>query len=304
MTITFIHPHKAFLPEIEAYKKIFSRQGITTTIAQPGDVDKIKSNVEWHFMGTDNNKKNNAIKIHEYTSASVPPFGKGKNLSKKILNVKPDFRLFLNKYVEEQFNFKDQIPFGYRDMGVDLSFLEINQQNKKEFDFIYTGSIDKERKIERLTACFTTGNMKHHSLMILSKDYEEIKNKLKEFKNIFFAGPVAHEEVKNYILKSRFALNFILDKEPFNQQTSTKFLEYAALKTPIVSTEYAWIKSFQQHYGGKYFYVKNDLSNFNWNSINNYNYSFPDLSEWTWEKQIRKSGVLEFLQSKFSGLSF
>jgi glycosyltransferase involved in cell wall biosynthesis len=166
------------------------------------------------------------------------------------------------------------------------------------------GSVYKERKTEKLLNCFTNGNLKEHSFLILSNNYEEIKNKLKSYQNIFFAGPVNHDEVKNYIEKSRFALNFILDEEPFNQQTSTKFLEYAALKIPIISTSYPWVKSFQKKYGGNYFYLNNDLSNLSWKNISGFSFSFPELREWTWEKQIRRSGVLEFLHLKFPELSF
>ena len=250
MIIAFIHPHIAFLPEIDAYQNFFSTFSIKTIVAGPKEIKNINADVEWHFMGTDFSKKRKAVKIHEYASASTSPFGKGKNIVKKILNTVPDYRLFLNKYVEEQFAFKDEIPHGYRDMGIHRSFLNPLENVKKEFDFIYVGSMNKERKTEKLLKCFTNGNLKEHSLLILSNNYEEIKNKLKPYQNIFFAGPVKYEEVKNYIEKSRFALNFILDEEPFNQQTSTKFLEYAALKIPVISTSYAWIKNFQKKYGG------------------------------------------------------
>jgi len=304
MIIAFIHPHIAFLPEIDAYQNFFSTFSIKTIVAGPKEIKNINADVEWHFMGTDFSKKDKTVKIHEYTSASVSPLRKGKNIAKKILNAQPDYRLFLNKYVEGQFNFKDKIPNGYRDMGIDISFLKPDNNVKKEFDFIYAGSINKERKIEKLFNLFTRENMKDHSLLILSNNYENLKSKLKSYQNIFFAGPVKHEEVKNYIEKSRFALNFILDEEPFNQQTSTKFLEYAALKIPIITTCYVWVKKFQQQYGGNYFCLDNDLSNLSWKSISEFNYSFPELNEWTWEKQIRKSGILEFLQSKFPELSF
>ena len=96
----------------------------------------------------------------------------------------------------------------------------------------------------------------------------------------------------------------MVDKEPFNEQTSTKLLEYAALKMPIITTDYKWIRNFQKENGGNFFYLEKDLSNFIWKNISQFNYSFPDLKEWTWEKQIRKSGVLEFLQTKFRNLSF
>jgi len=146
MTIAFVHPHIAFLPEIDAYQIFFSTLGIKTIVVRPEEIKNIDTDIEWHFMGTDFSKKKKAIKIHEYASASTSPFGKEKNIAKKILNVAPDYRLFLNNYVEEQFDFKDEIPHGYRDMGIDDSFLKPLNNVKKEFDFIYVGSMNKERK--------------------------------------------------------------------------------------------------------------------------------------------------------------
>jgi hypothetical protein len=45
--------------------------------------------------------------------------------------------------------------------------------------------------------------------------------------------------------------------------------------------------------------LKDDLTNFTWDNINQFDYAFPDLSELTWENQIKRSGVLEFLSAKF-----
>lgn len=297
MTIAFVHPHKSFLPEVEAYTIFFSNYGIKTMIVRPDEINKIKVDVEWHFMGTDTTKsKKDVIKIHEYTSASIQPLMKAKNLSKRLINTKPHYRLFLNEYVKEQFGFSDNIPFGFRDMGVADSF--INNENKiinKQYDFIYTGSINKERGIEKLLNCFTQESLKSFSILILSRNYELLMEKYSAYKNIYFAGPVAHDEVKKYILSSRFAINFIPDKEPFNQQTSTKFLEYAALKIPVITTTYKWIKDFQKKEGGHFFYLDNDLKNLTWQNISSFNYSFPYLKNWSWENQIKESGILDFL---------
>ena len=73
-----------------------------------------------------------------------------------------------------------------------------------------------------------------------------LKNKFASFANIHFAGPVLHEDVPKYISKAKFAINFMVDEEPFNQQTSTKMIEYAALKIPVVTTDYAWARNFQK----------------------------------------------------------
>lgn len=148
---------------------------------------------------------------------------------------------------------------------------------------------------DHLFACFTRPALKEKSLLVLSKDYEPLRDLYNAFPNIIFKGPVPQEEVNRYIRQSSFAINYKPDVAPHNEQTSTKFLEYAACRIPVISTDFSWMRKFQQQYGGNYFYLSKDLSNLSWENASNFQYSFPDLSEWTWEKQIRGSGVLEFL---------
>jgi hypothetical protein len=93
----------------------------------------------------------------------------------------------------------------------------------------------------------------------------------------------------------------MIDKEPLNQQTSTKFLEYLAVGLPVVSTHYDWIMRFEQEYGGNYCYVEQDLSNLRWERICGTIYASPDLSSWTWEQQIRRSGVLDLIEDHWGG---
>jgi hypothetical protein len=80
MTIAFIHPHKAFLPEIQAYTSFFQSMGVETETIYPNQVSKIRPDLEWHFMGTHLRRKNSlAVVIHEYASLSVPPSRKIKD---------------------------------------------------------------------------------------------------------------------------------------------------------------------------------------------------------------------------------
>jgi len=197
MTIAFIHPHKAFLPEIEAYIDFFSAYRIKALVFKPEDAKKINADAEWHFMGTDSTKrKPGIVKIHEYPSASVLPFGAIKNFSKKIFNVKPDYRLFLNNYVKEKFRFNDETPFGFRDMGITDSFLHFDSRGaKKEFDFVYAGSVHADRKIDKLLECFTREGLRDKSILILSRDYDSLKNRFSASLNIYFKGPVLHQDV-------------------------------------------------------------------------------------------------------------
>jgi hypothetical protein len=86
-------------------------------------------------------------------------------------------------------------------------------------------------------------------------------------------------------------------------QTSAKFIDYAACQMPIVTSDYAWVRHFQNNYGGSFFYLQPDLKNFTWENVNGFSYAPPDLSSWTYEKQLINSGVLGFLASKFYPLA-
>jgi len=174
---------------------------------------------------------------------------------------------------------------------------------KKNYDFIYIGEIASSRRgFGRWITAFTEGALKDKTLLVVSKSYERIVVELSQYRNIQFIGPVPHNQVSELISSARFALNFIPDTEPFNCQTSTKMLEYAAAAVPVITTDYRWVRDFQKKHGGKFFYAAQDLSNFNWISITSFDYQFPDLRDFQWEKQIRNSGVLEFLQSRFTFL--
>lgn len=306
MIIAFVHNNKAFLPEIDAYTRFFSGYNITCEIVNDNDLGLMHRHVEWWMMGTDLTKpKEGIFKIHEYCSSSVPPWRWWKNWWKSFFNTQPDFRLFLNEYVRKAFNFHDHIPFGYRDMGVPEYWLLTDPfLHEREYDFVYTGDLSPVRMPEPLLNCFSTGAMKDRTLLLIGKDYEDLQNAYSGYENIVFMGPLPHISMDTYILKARFGVNYVIDKEPFSKQSSVRLLEYAALGLPIITTQYDWVEQFQQQYSGNFFFLKPDLSNFTWEEVNNHAYSKPDIESFTWEQQIRRSGVLEFLESKFPELKF
>jgi glycosyltransferase involved in cell wall biosynthesis len=306
MTIAFVHNNKAFLPEIDAYSRFFSGYHITCESVNKNEVARVHRDVEWWMMGTDFTKlKEGIFKIHEYCSSSMPPWRWWKNRGKSFFNAQPDFRLFLNEYVRKAFYFHDRIPFGYRDMGVPEQWLQADPfLYEREYDFVYTGDISPVREPELLLNCFSTGAMKNRTLLLIAKDYEHLQAAYAGFENIVFTGPFPYNKMDSNILKARFGINYMINKEPFNHQTSTKLLEYAALGLPVITTKYAWVEKFQQQYGGNFFYLEPDLSNFSWEQVHNFPFSKPDLQALTWENRIRNSGVLEFLASKFPEIRF
>ena len=304
MTIAFVHNNKAFLPGLYGYRQFFARYDIQCEVVTPDELGTIHRHVEWHFLGSDISKPREGIyKIHEYPSASLPPFRKWKDWTKGFINTQPDLRIFQNEFVKKRLNFHDSIPFGYRELGIPGEWLNNLPSPEKEYDFIYTGDVSASRKIKDILDLFTS-RLQQYSLLVLSHRYDELKKQYTMHPNIVFRGPVQKDQVKEYLLKSKFAINYIPDIAPFNRQTSTKLLEYIACKIPVISTRYQWMNEFEEQYGGSYFYLNKDLDNFTWEAVNNYSYSFPDMSEWTWEHQIRKSGVLEFLMETFPEVKF
>lgn len=307
MTIAFVHNNKALLPEIYAYSDFFRQYNIKCEVVTKNELQGVPRQVEWFFMGFDTSKRTNGIlKIHEYASASIPPARRLKDRVKKYINTQPDFRLFLNEYVRSQLKFTDNCPWGYRDMGLHPSWLtQPAEPIKKEYDFVYCGSVTKDIAIHRLLNHFLpTASMANRSLLVVSRNYEILQQQYKAASNIQFTGPVPHHEVVSFIRKAHFAINYKPDIEPHSFQTVTKLLEYVACKTPVITSRLPWVEQFQQRYGGDFFYLEPDLSNFTWPALQQFNFSFSDLSEWTWEKQIQQSGVLEFLAAKFPDVKF
>lgn len=301
MTIAFVHNHKAFLPALNHYPVFFSKYDVKCQVVTKQELKKMNRQVEWFFMGTDLSERlENVCKIHEYISPSTPPLRLIKDLYKKKLNIRPHMRIFKNEYVKSCFNFNDNTPFYYQDIGIPADWLtDPFDAEEKEYDFIYIGELSKRRKPEDLIEIFLRPNMQNRTLLLLGRDYSYLQKKYSSHGNIIFKGPVDKTEVKKYLQRSRFGINYIPDTEPFNELTSTKLLEYAAAKIPIITTNYKWVRDFEKKYGGRFYYLNNDFSNFTWGDIQQFHYLFPDLTEWTWEKQIRKSGVLDFLSLKF-----
>lgn len=303
MTIAFIHNGNAFLPEIDAYISFFRNfpEIRTEIIKQPGKT-KISADVEWRFMGTHLKRNSNAVIIHEYASASVPPFATFKDTIKRYMNCSPDYRIFYSEYVRDSFNFRDDIACGLRGHGVLCMPPVLKNDAVKQYDFIYIGNTDAIRRLDSLFACFTTGSLSDRTLLVLSKGYQKTAARLSAYGNIRFKGPVPYGEVYSYIARSGYAINFMPDLAPFNGQVSAKFLDYAACGVPVITSDYRWIKEFERKYGGRYFYLEPDLSNFTWENVTSFNYSEPALQEWTWEEQIKRSGIVTFLQKRFPGI--
>ena len=290
--ILFQRSKKAFLPEIAAYINYFNR----TNEFKSYDSSKLGSDfnindfdIIWEFKGLGGLKVNNQVLIHEYASLSTGSFPLIKNTLKTKINPTPNLRIFLNENVRKGFKFKDSTDYCYRDMGIDESFLQV-RSDKKEYDFVYVGSICKGREIDKLLEQFTRKSQGKFCLVGNVED--NIYNIYKYNKDIIFTGSVPYEEVSKIASKAIYGVNYIPDKYPFNIQTSTKLLEYLALDLKVITTDYKWVRQFEEKYNCSFYKLKYNNLNFDQDNIVKYKFTSEFIpKDFLWNNIIEKSNI-------------
>lgn len=275
----------SYTPEAYAYENYLKKLGHQVQLDY--DLDP-NNDINIFFMGTRpfwKKVEGRAIEIHEYHSISTPPYAKLRNFSKRIINKKPAGRIFLNEFVHHELNFSDDIPFIYRDMGVEEALFQSPSKNPL-YDIVYCGSISGRSGLIE-------------TLLILSKDYKiavvgrvtEQEQILLRVKNITLLGQVGRDQLPEIYRNARYGLNYTPDSYPFNLQTSTKTLEYLASGLGVISNNYQWATTF---------FKKNQYKPIWLNSISEstlHDHKFPMINydNFRWSKVLQECGLESFL---------
>jgi hypothetical protein len=299
MRIAFLHPGKAILPEIEAYRLFFQSKGYDVVVATNNEYH-YDADIEWVFMGTHRSRRRSALLIHEYASSSVPPFSNAKNRIKKLFNTRPDARIFLNDHVRSQFNFNDNVPHFLRDMGV-YSLPTVHERPlRKTFDFVFAGTIQNDSDTTKLLKMFVDGALKGHSLLLAGNSDARIANKFSGTPNIYFAGLLRPPELYAQLANANYGLNFRKASPPFDKQTSSKILDYLACGVRIITTPTAWATEFEKTSGSRFFYLNDDWSNLSWEQLERFDFVNGSLDGREWNQLITGSGILKFIEKHFA----
>ncbi|MFU9817812.1 glycosyl transferase [Acinetobacter radioresistens] len=228
----------AYTPEAYAYEKYLKKLGHQIQLDYELDPD---NDINIYFMGTRPFWKKNegrAIEVHEYQSLSTPPYAQFKNLAKKIVNKKPNGRIFLNEFVHRDLSFSDNIPYIYRDMGVDEALFQSPSENPL-YDIVYCGSIaGRNGLIEVLRRLAGT-----YKVVVVGQ-VSDLESSLLKHENITLLGRVERKDLPEIYRNCRFGLNFTPNFYPYNIQTSTKTLEYLASGLGVISNKYKWSELF------------------------------------------------------------
>lgn len=296
--LLFVRQPHVYLPEIPAYQNYLAKHYSyvdTFESTKLENADRLDFDIVWHFMGLDISAKGGYV-VHEYNSLSTQPFSLLKNIVKKMVNTKPHQRVFLNETVQSIFSFKDNIPSFCRDMGVDRAFFEVKPNKNPKYDFVYAGGLNRGYIIKQFLNHFSL-NMKDATLLLVGDAPQKLQEQFKHSPNITFHGRVSHEDIPILLSNARYGLNIMPDVFPFNIQTATKVLEYAAIGLPIITTDYQWIRNFEDQHQGKCFKLKSDMSNLSLEALHRFEFKTPNMKNMSWDDVIRNSNVFSFLDN-------
>lgn len=295
MKIAILDSQKAYLPEIDAYIEYLNKKGIETDRITNQDLDNLNQfDVLWRFSGIDLSRNKELCVVHEYNSLSIGSLRFVKDTLKKHLNTRPSGRVFLNSEVRKSFNFKDGVPSINRDMGISKNFFIHNDE--KEYDFVYVGTMDQSRQLENILQAFRS-NIIDKKILMVGRPNDELYKTFKNNENIIFTGSVAYEEVPKLASKAVYGVNYIPDIYPYNEQTSTKLLEYCALGLKVITTNYKWVNQFEQNTNSNFFKLNKDLSNFTNENLDCFNFNIPNVEQYEWENLLDEIQLLQFIES-------
>ncbi|MGE6330878.1 glycosyltransferase family protein [Psychrobacter pacificensis] len=280
----------AYTPESYAYKRYLELLGHEVQVST--DLDP-NNDVNLLYMGVSpfwKRRKGKAKIVHEYQSLSTGSFPRLKNMTKKLINHIPEGRVFLNNCVDRGMCFRDQVPYIYRDMGVDEALFQIPNPNPN-YDVVYCGSISG-----RVGLVETLLNVsKFYKVIVVGKISEDEKEIL-NVKNITLAGMVSRTELPEIYRNARFGLNFTPNVYPYNVQTSTKTLEYLASGLKVISNRYEWAEQFFEKidYHPIWLNCNNTLNIKKIEDLNHFDYSI--MKDYSWDNVLSHSNFEKFLK--------
>jgi glycosyltransferase involved in cell wall biosynthesis len=301
--VHFVRNGPSYLPEIDAYVDFITSHGHQALVHDTGTTVPLNAQVVWWMCGrvpsAEARRLKSAFHIHEYASASAPPHAWLKDFVKHWTQPKPDYRIFQNGWVRERMGFDDGVPYALRDMGVSPAFFDVAAPTltahspAHAFDLVYLGEMTRLQPfLPLLHSIHEAGR----SLLLVGDVPDSLREQLPA--SVACTGRVPHAEVAHQLRRARFGLNLVNNIEPYNQQTSTKLLEYCAAGLPVVSNDYAWVRYFAAHYQGNFHLLRDDPSSWPYSfgeALEAYPYAVPDIRALAWPKLLGKLAIWKHL---------
>jgi len=293
--IHFVRNGPSYLPELDAYAAFLAARGLRSQTHDQGDTVPDDAQVVWWICGRvpwpQAWRLRHAFQVHEYSSASVPPHAWLKDQVKHWTQPKPDYRIFQNGWVRERMGFGHSVPHALRDMGVAQHFFDIAQPQAvatltpPEFDLVYLGEMGR---LAPFLPVLHTIHAAGRRLLLVGDVPDAVRLQLPP--SVTCTGRVPHADVPRQLRRARFGLNLVSNVEPYNQQTSTKVLEYCAAGLRVVSNDYAWVRYFAAHYEGNFHLLHDDPNTWQHSfgeALEAYPYVVPDVRTLAWHEVLK-----------------
>ncbi len=290
MLIHFIRNSPSYLPEIDAYCAYIQTRGHQTMVHDSSHAVPTSASVVWWFCGRvplrEAHRLRGAFQIHEYASASIPPYAWVKDQVKHWTQPRPDYRVYQNGWVRERMGFADGVPHALRDMGLSEHFFDAPSHTipTLEFDLVYLGETSRLLVfIPVLQAIDAAGR----SLLLVGDVPEALRTLLPP--NVTCTGRVAQTQVPQHLRRAHFGLNLVPNTAPFQQQTSTKVLEYCAVGLRVVSNAYPWVRYFMAQHKANFYLLRDDPSSLATSfgeALDAYPYEVPDIRALAWPQVL------------------
>lgn len=289
MLIHFIRNGPSYLPEIDAYCAYIQSRGHQTMVHDNSRSVPTGATVVWWMCGQvplrEAHRLREAFQIHEYASASIPPYAWLKDQVKHWTQPQPDYRIYQNGWVRERMGFADGVPHALRDMGVAEHFFDAPLHSPgAEFDLVYLGEMTRLLSfVPVLQAIDAAGR----SLLLVGDVPAELQGYLPS--TVHCAGRVNHVDVPHQLRRARFGLNLVPNTLPYQQQTSTKVLEYCAAGLRVVSNAYPWVRYFMAQHNANFYLLNDDaqsLATSFGEGLEAYPYEVPNMRKLTWPQVL------------------
>ncbi|AXF25408.1 glycosyltransferase [Burkholderia pyrrocinia] len=254
MKVFILHPGKANYPEIAAYGRSLRAHGCEVF---DGDLDAYarfpdrNMCILWCIMGFYRSLPPARFVIHDYRSLSVGRLAAIKDRVKRVLNVRPDLRIFQNARMREAMAFRDDVRSLLLPMGVpgwifDPADADVAAEVDADADtvqtpsgrFCYIGEMSRERGFHKVLAAYRDARRDATDTLVLVGHPEpEIRAAFSDTPGIRFVGRVPQPQALRIVRDSEYAVCFFPYHRPHCFQTPTKLLEYASLGKKIVCND-------------------------------------------------------------------
>ena len=286
MKVAICRSAKAYLPDTDAYEAYLRTRGIAArSVDDRREIAPDEIAILFRFEDQFARDVKAQRRVHEEHNI---PVGVRGSLRSALLAAgpKPDGQIRLEQ--ADSSLPRPHCPTLVRPCGIDPALFEVAPRPDPEFDLVYCGSLDRPGvlpEIERLAALGFT-------IAAYGRVPPGAPEARMRAQGVRFFGRIGRSDLPAALANARAGLNFTPDRASWNQQESTKTLEYLAAGLPVVSNRYAWMDRFAEERGADILWLDRiagpqDLPSASLERV--------DLSDRAWPTLLDRIGFIDFL---------